>query len=216
MIKTGTKIKGDIRRDQIVRASFRIIGKKGVSSLTTAAIAREAGTSGANLYRHFKNKHEIYLAAVVHVQNRIMQNAEKAFSGDAPPLAKLKRFFKLQLELMENTGGIPRFMFSEELHVHRSLREKVVQTMYGVSEMLSHLIRSGQKAGNLRRDIDAKTTARMYIGMVQGLAFHWSLSGFSFSLAKEGAKTWKNFERCIIPEEPDKAKKKKAAPQARR
>lgn len=195
--KTAGKIKGDIRRDQIVRASFKIIGRKGVSSLTIAAIAREVGVSEANLYRHFKNKDDIYSAAAVFVKDMIRSNVKKAFSVDAAPLAVLKRFFFLQIELMQDNSGIPRFMFSEELHSHRAMREQILQTMYAVSETLASLIRSGQKNDTLRKDIDPRTTALMFIGIVQGLAFQWSLGGFSFSLETEGKKTWKNFETCI-------------------
>ena len=46
------------------RRRSRIIGKKGVSGLTMAAIAREVGLSEASLYRHFKNKDEIFYATV--------------------------------------------------------------------------------------------------------------------------------------------------------
>ena len=45
------------------RRRSRIIGKRGVSGLT-AAIAREVGLSEASLYRHFKNKDEIFYATV--------------------------------------------------------------------------------------------------------------------------------------------------------
>ncbi|HEY6010387.1 MAG TPA: hypothetical protein VIX18_02870, partial [Nitrospirota bacterium] len=66
-----------------------------------------------------------------------------------------------------------------------------------VSEQLASLFREGQKAGTIRQDIDALTTVLMFIGMMQGLAFRWSLGGFSFSLRKEAEKTWKNFEKLI-------------------
>jgi AcrR family transcriptional regulator len=195
-----TKLKGDVRRDQIVQASFRVIGRQGVGKLTTAAIAREAGISEANLYRHFKDKSEISLAAVQFVQDRILRNAETALSGDGPPLDRLRRFFQLQVELMTGHAGLPRFMFSEELHIHREYRETLVRTMAVVSGMISRLVRAGQRTGSFRRDIDARTTALMFIGTVQGLAFRWSLSGFSFSLSKEGARTWRNFARLVAPE----------------
>lgn len=196
-VKTVRKVRGEVRRDQIVQAALKIIGEKGVGSLRTAAIAREVGTSEANLYRHFKNKEMIYSAAVDHVRDMITRNIEMAFSGGASPLAKLKRFFALQIGLMERNSGIPRFMFSEELHRYRVMRKNILQTMYAVSNTLGSLIRDGQKAGSLRKDIDAKTTSLMLIGIVQGLTFRWSLSEFSFSLAAEGKKTWRNFEKCI-------------------
>jgi AcrR family transcriptional regulator len=195
------KVKGDVRRDQITQATLKIIARKGVSSLTTAALAREVGISEANLYRHFRNKDEIYMATVSQVREMIARNLEKALAGSSDPVVILKSFFALQVELMEENGGITRLMFSEELHVHKHLREKILETMYSVSEKLASLIKDGQKAGVIRKDIDPLTTVLMFVATIQGLAFRWSLGGFSFSLAKEAAKTWKNFEKLITVEQ---------------
>ncbi len=198
--KVPGKVKGDVRRDQIVQATLKIIAQKGVSSLTTAALAREVGISEANLYRHFKNKDEIYLATVDQVQEMIVTNLAKVMAANAEPVVVIKRFFSLQVDLMEENSGIPRLMFSEELHVHLPMRERILETMYTVSERLSSLVKAGQKAGTIRKDIDPVTTVLMFIAMIQGLAFRWSLGGFSFSLSKEAAKTWKNFEKLITQE----------------
>jgi AcrR family transcriptional regulator len=199
--KTGSKVRGDIRRDQIMRAALRIIAGKGVSSLTTAALAREVGMSEANLYRHFRNKDEIYMATIGQVREMIQQNLKKVLAGSKDPVTILKRFFALQVKLMEENGGIIRLMFSEELHVHQHLRETILDTMYTVSVKLASLLREGQKAGAVRMDIDPVTTVLMFIATIQGLAFRWSLGGFSFSLGREAAKTWKNFEKLISAEQ---------------
>ncbi|OGW36620.1 MAG: hypothetical protein A2010_03350 [Nitrospirae bacterium GWD2_57_9] len=195
--KTIGKVKGDVRRDQIMRATLKIIARKGVSSLTTAALAREVGMSEANLYRHFRNKDDIFMATITQVREMIQENLKKVLAGSTDPVLILKRFFALQVQLMEENGGITRLMFSEELHVHQHLREKILDTMYTVSEKLASLLKDGQKAGVIRKDIDTVTTVLMFMAMIQGLAFRWSLGGFSFSLGKEAAKTWKNFEKLI-------------------
>ncbi len=193
---------GDVRREQIVRAALKIIAGRGVSGLTTAVLARETGISEANLYRHFRNKDEIYMATVSHVREMITKNLEKVLAGSSDPVVVLKRFFTLQVELMEKNNGIPRLMFSEELHVHKHMRERILKTMYSVSETLASLVRDGQKAGTIRIDIDALTTVLMFVAMMQGLAFRWSLGDFSFSLAKEAVTTWNNFEKLISIERP--------------
>ncbi len=195
--KPAGKVKGEVRRDQIVQATLKIIAQKGVSSLTTSALAREVGISEANLYRHFRNKDEIYMATVSQVREMIGKNMDKALAGSSEPLAVLKHFFSLQIGLMEENSGIPRLMFSEELHVHQHMREKILETMYAVSEKLAIVIRDGQRSGLIRKDIDALTTVLMFVAMIQGLAFRWSLGGFSFSLSSEGMKAWKNYEKLI-------------------
>jgi AcrR family transcriptional regulator len=116
----------------------------------------------------FKNKDDIYMATVSHVREMIAKNLKKVMDGSTDPVAILKRFFALQVELMEENGGITRLMFSEELHVHQHMRERILETMYAVSEKLASLIKDGQKAGNDLKDIDPLTTVLMFVAMIQG------------------------------------------------
>ncbi|MFA5072507.1 MAG: TetR/AcrR family transcriptional regulator [Nitrospirota bacterium] len=191
------KVSGSIRREQIVRAVFSIAGKKGMGNVTTSAIAKKAGMSEANLYRHLQNKDEIYIVAFEFIRDRIRENMENAIQKKKP-LTMLKQFFKLQLVFMEKNPGISRFMFSQELHVSKNLRANVLATMYGFSKKLASFIRKGQVEKKIRQDINSRTTALLFVGMIQGLAFRWSLSGFSFSLVQEGMKVWSQFEKTIV------------------
>jgi TetR/AcrR family transcriptional regulator, fatty acid metabolism regulator protein len=195
--KPVKKVRGEVRRVQIVQAALKIIGHQGMGGLTTAAIAREIGMSEANLYRHVKNKDEIYGACFEYVRNRIRENMDSAVAGADSPVKTLRRFFLLQVSLMEQNRGLPRFLFSDELHLRRKLREKIIKTMHAHSMKLASFIQEGQRQKLIRIDLNAETTALMLIGLVQGLTFRWSLSGFSFSFAREGMKLWKNFEKCI-------------------
>ncbi len=195
--KKGVKMKGEVRRDQVVRSALTIISKKGVGGLTTATLAAGAGISEANLYRHFKNKEDIFFATVSYVRERIARNIEESLAGKDAPVKKLRRFYDLQIDLMGKDSGIARFMFSDELHIAKKLRGVLLQTMYAFSATLASFIRDAQKSGSIQSDLDPKTTALMFIGMVQGLMFRWSLSGFSFSLTVEGRKLWRNFEKCV-------------------
>lgn len=194
---SGARQPGAVRREQIVSAVLKIIARSGVSGLTTSVLAREAGISEANLYRHFKSKDDIYLATVGQVREMISRNLDRVLAEHSDPVTVLERFFLLQVKLMEKNNGIPRLMFSEELHVHKEMREVILMTMFGVSQVLASVVREGQKDGRIRKDIDALTTVLMFLAMMQGLAFRWSLGGFSFPLGKEAVKAWSTYERMI-------------------
>lgn len=188
----------EVRREQIVQAALKIVGKRGVSGLTTASIAREVGISEANLYRHFKNKKDILFETGKGIGAAIRRNLESVLETSAQPLPKLKRVFLIHLDFIEQNEGVQRLGFSEEMHVNnRQLKREFLKNMGIYSSGLESLIREGQKLGVIRRDLDRRALAAMLIGMVQVLVMKWSLSGFSFSLRTEGVKLWRNFEKCI-------------------
>ena len=139
------KVKGDVRRDQIMQATLKIIARKGVSSLTTAALAREVGISEANLYRHFRNKDEIYMATVTQVQEMIAKNLENVLADDAPILSS----FKTILHAPDRTYG------GEQRHTAVDvLRGTSCSSAYAGKDPADHVWRF-RKAG-----IPVKGTAR--------------------------------------------------------
>ncbi|GAB4387656.1 MAG: TetR/AcrR family transcriptional regulator [Thermodesulfovibrionales bacterium] len=193
-----TKLDRETRRAQIVAASLGILGRKGVTALTTSAIAREAGISEANIYRHFEDKDEILHAMADEIRAGLERNLARV--PGASPLAGLRRVYRLHLEYIEKNEGIPRLLFSEQLHSGRGgLREKLLESINAYAGRLAGFIRRGQEAGLIREEVDPRASALTLIGMVQATTLRWSLSGFSFSLVEEGMKLWKNFERCVSP-----------------
>jgi len=201
--KTAIKMRNDVRREQVIQAALKIVGKKGVGGLTTAAIARAVGVSEANLYRHFKNKEEILFETGKGIGDAIRRNLEVVLATPVRPVLKLKRAFLLHLEFIEKNEGIPRLGFSEEMHINnKRLKKEFLKNIELYASGLEALFRDAQRLGSVRRDVDRRALAAMLIGMVQVLVMRWSLSGFSFSLKNEGMKLWKNYEKCITPARP--------------
>jgi AcrR family transcriptional regulator len=199
--KTAVKMRNDVRREQVVQAALRIVGKKGVGGLTTSAIARAVGVSEANLYRHFKNKEEILFETGKGIGAAIRKNLEVVLAARVRPTIKLKRAFLVHLEFIEKNEGIPRLGFSEEMHINnKRLKKEFLKNIGLYASGLETLFREGQRLGAIRGDVDRKALTAMFIGMVQVLVMRWSLSGFSFPLRAEGMKLWNNFEKCIALE----------------
>lgn len=197
--RPGARLSGEIRREQIAQAVLRIIARRGVKALTTASIAEEVGISEANLYRHFRNKEEILYATVEKIGEGLSGNIEKVMAMPAAsPIARLGKLFRMHLEYIESNDGIPRLIFSEELHIdNEKLRKKFLNIINSYSFGVKALIREAQEAGLIKKEIDPEALVLMFTGLIQALTMRWSLSGFSFSLTGRGVKLWKNLERCM-------------------
>ncbi|WP_028895688.1 TetR/AcrR family transcriptional regulator [Syntrophorhabdus aromaticivorans] len=79
------KLSKDVRRDQVVNAVLELIGRNGVTGLSTAAIAKEVGMSEANLYRHFQNKQEILAETVKRIGEELRENVASVTARQLPP-----------------------------------------------------------------------------------------------------------------------------------
>jgi AcrR family transcriptional regulator len=199
-MKKGTaKVDTEVRREQITQATFDIIAHQGVKGLTVSAIAKKVGVSEGNLYRHFKNKDEILRQAIENVGAGLHENLKRIQDATSDePLLKLRNLFRLHLYYIEKNGGIPRLVFSEEIHLgNHEFRKILLNAINSYVTGVESFIREGQTNGSIHRDADASALALIFIGMIQMSTLKWSLNGFSFSLVDEGMRLWDNFEKCI-------------------
>jgi AcrR family transcriptional regulator len=188
----------DARRDQVVTAALKLIGESGMTSLTTAAIAREVGMSEANIYRHFQNKEEILSETIKRIGEGLMRNVDIAMNSASTPIGRLRRAFQLHLQYVDQNRGIPRLLFSDDIHSNKTnLKPKLLEIISGYVLLLENLIKEGKKDGSLKQYIEPKSTALMFIGMVQISIIRWILNDFKLSIEDEGLTLWNNYEQGI-------------------
>lgn len=187
----------EVRKEQIVRAALGIIGKDGIQGLTTSGIAKAVGISEANIYRHFKNKDAILTATVEDLEDTISNILKAVTTKDIPPLDMLAQIFKLHLSHIQENKGVPRLVFSSELHFRQDLRDKLASLIDRYLKMLTGILDEGVEDGSVKSATDTAAMAGLFVGMIQLSALRWSLSDFNSSLLKEGEKLWKEYRKCI-------------------
>ena len=187
-----------IRKEEIVQAALAVIGAHGVRALTTATIARAAGMSEANLYRHFGSKDDIFAALADYIGSTVMGKAAAVAAGSGKPLEKLELIFFSHMAVITEQPGIPRFMFSEDVHLgNRSVAGSLALRIANYIETLSGVIAAGINEGGLKQELSPRETALTLLGMIQFTALRWTMGGASFDIRDEARKLWSNF-LCLV------------------
>jgi AcrR family transcriptional regulator len=183
-----------VRKEEIVQAALEVIGKYGVRALTIAAISESAGMSEANIYRHFGGKDEILFALADFIGTAMMGKAATIAAGSRRPLEKLKTIFFSHITLVDEHPGIPRFIFSEDVHIgNRKLAETVAFRIRSYVETVSGIIAASVYEGELKEGLSPRETALTFIGMIQFTTLRWTIEGASFDIKAEAEKLWNNF-----------------------
>jgi len=183
-----------IRKEEIIQAAIEVVGSKGVRALTIAAIANSAGMSEANIYRHFSGKGEIYFALAEFIGSAVMGNAAAIAGGSRKPLEKLETIFFSHITLITEHPGIPRFVFSEDIHLgQRSVADSLALRIGNYIETVTGVIAAGIAEGELRPGLSPRETALTLLGMIQFTALRWTISNASFDMRPEAEKLWQNF-----------------------
>src|SRR5919109_1205890 len=57
---SNARMRGDERREQLIKVAIRLFASKGFNGTTTKEIAATAGVTEALIFRHFPNKEALY------------------------------------------------------------------------------------------------------------------------------------------------------------
>lgn len=187
-----------VRKEEIVQAALEVVGSKGVGALTIAAIAESANMSQANIYRHFGGKEEIFSALAEFIGSSVMGKAAAVAGGSRKPLEKLETIFFSHISLIAEYPGIPRFVFSDDIHLgHRNLADILAQRIGSYIETITGVISAGIAEGELKPGLSPRETALTLMGMIQFTALRWAIGNASFEIRPEAEKLWRNF-LCLV------------------
>ena len=74
----------DVRRQQLIEATIKVLGQKGYAALTVADVARLAGLSTGIVIFHFNSKEELLAATMQHLAAEYRQHWETAMLAAGP------------------------------------------------------------------------------------------------------------------------------------
>lgn len=179
----------EARKAEIIEATLRLADDLGPERLTTEAVAGAVGLSQPAIFRHFPKKQDLWEAVAARIGAAMEARWAKAQGAGAAPLDQVRGLVAAQLQLIQGTPAIPAILFSRELHTkNKGLRVAFFALMSRFHRVLADLMSQASEAGELRDEVNPDDLAYLVIGLVQGLAVRWSISGRAFDLTQEGAR----------------------------
>lgn len=184
-----TRKPAQTRKGEIVAATLKLADSLGPDGFTTAAIAEKVGLTQPAIFRHFPSKQKIWEAVADHIGTLMEERWRKALAGDLSPTQQLRLLVAAQLRLIQSTPAIPAILFSRELHAkNKGLRQAFFALLTRFHRVVAGLVGAAIAKGELRGDVEPDDAALLVIGLVQGLAVRWSISGRNFDLVEEGGR----------------------------
>ena len=192
------KLNTEVRQEQIIQAAMNLIASRGVKGLSMAALADRIGLVPSAIYRHFKSKDDILDMILDFIQEKLLTNIRITRKETSKPMERLQRILKRHVETLREYRAIPRVIFAEDVFTGNPKRKnRVYGIINGYLDALNEIIRDGQQMGQIRSDMDSKTVALMFLGMIQPGAILWFLSDGKFDILKHSEKNWELFREAI-------------------
>ena len=80
----------EARRQLFVETAVRLFGMHGYAATTVPMIVKEAGLSTGGFYFYFRNKEDIFAAAMEHLGHRISAAVSDAIAGQKNPILQMR------------------------------------------------------------------------------------------------------------------------------
>jgi len=179
--------KSNTKHDRIIDAAVKTFAKKGFFNSKVSEIAREARVADGTIYLYFKNKDDILISLFEEKMDIIIKRLKATLAKEKDPVKKLKYFITLHLNLVEENRNLAEVIQVELRQSNKFMREYKGSKFLDYLNIISSVIREGQKQGVFRNDILPGIAKRALFGALDEMALHFVLTKKSKYSLKETA-----------------------------
>ncbi|WZB71832.1 TetR/AcrR family transcriptional regulator [Achromobacter xylosoxidans] len=159
--------------EQALDRAVDVFSQRGYHGTSIGDLARGTELAQGSLYKAFKDKHALFLAALDHYRARRVEGMARAIGAGGSGRERLRRLLAFYAESSQGRQGRQGCLVVESAAELSFFDEDVaerVTTALGRNEaLLAGLIREGQEDGSLAAHIDPADAARMLLCLVQGM-----------------------------------------------
>jgi AcrR family transcriptional regulator len=157
--KQPVRRSGEERRKEIAEATLHLIASLGLQGTTVTRIAEQVGVEAPSLYAHFGSRHEMLLAALELLFERVRDSLR--VSSDPDMLKRLREISEAHASFMTDEFEgfvIPVYEFITAPR-QSGLGEVTGEGQRRTIETLAAMVAEGQEQGSIRRDLDPRLAA---------------------------------------------------------
>ncbi|WP_422486343.1 TetR/AcrR family transcriptional regulator [Gudongella sp. DL1XJH-153] len=154
------------RRKQIIEAAMDVFGSKGYHRAKMGEIAEAAEIGKSTVYEYFDSKKDLFEEMLRFIAMDYQNDVKEALhtgNGCREKLLAFARnhgsFIKSHMELAENT-------MSESNSVSEEIKKEMMAWKMEVFRMIEDILKSGVESGELREDLDTRTSTAIILGAI--------------------------------------------------
>ncbi len=163
--------KGDLTKARIVARAAPIFNQRGFEGTSLSDLMTATGLKKGGIYRHFKNKEELAVAAFEHAWRSARHERWRGIDKTAGAIDQLQRFVANFIEKRSGlvSGGCPILNTAVDCDDgNPALRDRVRKALALWTKRLRAIANSGLAKGEIRKDADADQIATVIVSTLEG------------------------------------------------
>jgi AcrR family transcriptional regulator len=161
MAEPARPLRADAARNRarVLEVAYETFAAEGLA-VPIDEIARRAGVGAGTVYRHFPTKEDLYRAVIEDRLNHIVEDGRALLASGDPGEA----LFTFVRSMVLEWGATDRGLADALAGLGVDVKAAVPDAEEAFLGLLGDLLRAGQKAGTVRRDLDVRDVKALMVG----------------------------------------------------
>lgn len=181
----------NLRRAQLTRAAYKVVGEKGYSDFTIKDVAREAGLSTGLVHYYFKNKEELLFKLLKGMNANLKHDLNKALTVLDDPQEKLLAFCNEAFDLVHKEKAYFSVLvdFLAQINRNKRIHQAIVKLFQSYRDEIVAILKEGVAKG-VFAVADVQLTSVIIVSLIQGNIFQHLIDpeAFDYSMYMEKTK----------------------------
>lgn len=161
------------KRERILDAAIKVFAAEGFYNAKVSQIAQAAGVADGTIYLYFKSKDDLLIQLFEDRMELVNANLRAALTSQQSAAERLKSVVRLHLQLVESNRDMAEVISVELRQSSKFIREYANPKFAEFLRTIAGAVVEGQRAGELRADIDPYIFARSLFGALDEIAVAW-------------------------------------------
>ena len=160
------------RRERIYEAARQLFLEQGYAATTVEQIAEAADVAQTTFFNHFQSKDAVLREMTGEISGHLEAMLQQELATADTAERRIRRFATQALRALGATEGLAREVLLELLR-KASGPGTALPYLASVREPFTTIVREGQSAGDVRRDLEPSLLAELVIGLLNTALLGW-------------------------------------------
>ena len=161
------------RRQEVVDGALRLFAERGYDAVSLTAVAESLGVQRTQLYRWFRNKREVFDAAIILITERLSAKLTEIRAATPSSAERLRRLcFAAAAIFIDNRPfliAIVDFVTSQ-LRAGHDMARRMDRFTVGFKRALRTLVFQGVRSGEFRSDLSVRLATELLFSQFESIA----------------------------------------------
>ncbi|HOX16132.1 MAG TPA: TetR/AcrR family transcriptional regulator [Smithellaceae bacterium] len=191
----------NLRRAQLTRAAYKVVGEKGYNEFTIKDIAVEAGLSTGLVHYYFKNKEELLFTLLKEMNANLKNNLNRALTVLEEPQDKLLAFCNEAFDLLNKEKAYFSVIidFWSQISRNKRIRQANIKLFQSYRDEITAILKEGAAKG-VFMTVDVQLTSVIIVSLIQGTIIQYVIDHEAFDYLEYTAKIKEQIFSIVMKE----------------